>query len=100
MKEHIDEVYTGYISGVTAFGFFVELEGIFVEGLVHITKLHDDFYVFNEKEHSLIGTNTKKGYRIGDKVTVIVDKIDAERRKIDFSLVRAKGKKNKKAEEK
>lgn len=100
MKEHIDEVYTGYISGVTAFGFFVELEGIFVEGLVHITKLHDDFYVFNEKEHSLIGTNTKKGYRIGDKVTVIVDKIDAERRKIDFSLIRAKGKKNKKAAEK
>ena len=100
MKEHIDEVYTGYISGVTAFGFFVELEGIFVEGLVHITKLHDDFYVFNEKDHSLIGTNTKKGYRIGDKVTVIVDKIDAERRKIDFSLVRAKDRKNKKAAEK
>lgn len=100
MKEHLNEVYTGYISGVTAFGFFVELEGIFVEGLVHITKLHDDFYVFHEKEHSLIGTNTKKGYRLGDKVTVIVDKIDAERRKIDFSLIRAKNKKNRKAEEK
>ncbi|MBI5044225.1 MAG: S1 RNA-binding domain-containing protein [Nitrospirae bacterium] len=78
--------------------FFVELEDIFVEGLVHITKLHDDFYIFREKEHALVGINTKKRYRIGDKVIVMVDRVDTEKRQIDFLLVKTKGKKRSRAE--
>src|SRR3990172_10663750 len=66
MKDKIGEVYTGIISGVTSFGLFVELEGYFVEGLIHVTNMKDDYYIFMEKEHSLVGERTKKRFRVGD----------------------------------
>jgi ribonuclease R len=87
MKDKIGEVYTGVISGVTAFGFFVELEGIFVEGLVRITSLHDDYYQYHEKKYCLMGERTHKTFRIGDEVRVKVERVDVERRHIDFGLV-------------
>ncbi len=88
MKEKIGEEFEGVISGVTAFGFFVELKEIFVEGLVRMTSLHDDYYHFQEEKYCLVGERTHKRFRIGDLVKVKVERVDVERRQIDFGLVR------------
>lgn len=87
MKDRIREVYDGLISGVTAFGFFVELDDIYVEGLVPMTSLHDDYYRYDEKRYVLIGERTGKTFRIGDPVRVRVERVDVERRRIDFGLI-------------
>ena len=86
MKDKIGEIYNGIISGVTSFGLFVELEGYFIEGLVHVTNMKDDYYIFMEKEHSLIGEHTNKRHRIGDTIKVKVENVDIERRQIDLML--------------
>jgi ribonuclease R len=88
MKEKVGEVFDGVISGVMAFGFFVELKDIFVEGLVRITSLHDDYYHYHEKRYCLVGERTHQSFKIGDEVKVRVDRVDAERRQIDFGLVK------------
>jgi ribonuclease R len=87
MKDKIGEEYEGFISGVTAFGFFVELKDIFVEGLVRMTSLHDDYYQYHEEKYCLVGERTHKTFRIGDEVKVRVDRVDLERRHIDFGLI-------------
>ncbi len=87
MQDKIGEVFEGFISGVESFGFFVELKEYFVEGLVHVTTLRDDFYRFDERRHALIGENTKKIYSIGKEVLVRVRDVDIERRRIDFEPV-------------
>jgi ribonuclease R len=86
MKDKIGEEFEGVISGVTAFGFFVELKDIFVEGLVRVTSLHDDYYQYHEKKYCLVGERTHKTFRIGDEVRVRVDRVDVERRHIDFGI--------------
>ena len=88
MKEKTGEVFEGVISGVTTFGFFVELRDIFVEGLVRITSLHDDYYHYYEERYCLIGERTHKTFKIGDPARVRVDHVDLERRQIDFGLVK------------
>ena len=87
MKEKIGHEFEGVISGVTAFGFFVELRDIFVEGLVRVTSLHDDYYQYHENRYYLIGERTHRTFRIGDEVKVRVERVDIERRHIDFWLV-------------
>jgi ribonuclease R len=87
MKDKIGEVFEGVISGVTAFGFFVELKDIFVEGLVRMTSLHDDYYQYHEKRYCLVGERTHKTFRIGDEVKVRLERVDVERRHIDFGLI-------------
>jgi ribonuclease R len=86
MRDKIGEEFEGIISGVMAFGFFVELRDIFVEGLVRMTSLHDDYYQYHEKKYCLVGERTHKTFRIGDKVKVRVERVDLERRHIDFGL--------------
>jgi ribonuclease R len=88
MRDKVGDVFEGVISGVTAFGFFVELKDIFVEGLVRVTSLHDDYYQYHENRYCLIGERTHKTFRIGDEVKVRVDQVDVERRHIDFGLVK------------
>jgi ribonuclease R len=88
MKDKVGEVFHGVISGVAAFGFFVELKDIFVEGLVRVTSLYDDYYQYHEKQHCLVGERTHRTFRIGDEVKVRVDRVDVERRHIDFGLLR------------
>ncbi len=90
MKDKIGDEFEGVISGVTAFGFFVELKDIFVEGLVRVTSLHDDYYQYHEKKYCLVGDRTHKTYRIGDEVRVKVDRVDVERRHIDFGMIEKK----------
>jgi ribonuclease R len=87
MKEKLGEIFDGVVSGVTAFGFFVELKEIFVEGLVRITGLHDDYYHYHEKRYCLIGERTHRTFKVGDEVKVRVERVDAERRQIDFGLI-------------
>jgi len=87
MQERVGEEFDGIIAGVTAFGFFVQLLTSHVEGLVRITSIHDDYYVYNEKGHSLIGERTRKRFRLGDKARIKVENVSVERRQIDFSLV-------------
>src|SRR6266540_3619938 len=87
MADKLGDVFAGYVTGVQAFGLFVELEEIYVQGLVHVSSMTDDYYLFNEKAHVLKGENTKKTYRLGDKVEVQVVRVDLERRQIDFALV-------------
>ncbi|MDD2853490.1 MAG: ribonuclease R [Desulfuromonadaceae bacterium] len=87
MQKHVGEQFDGYITGVTAFGFFVELETLFVEGLVHISTLNDDLYSHAEKQHSLIGRRTGTVYRIGDAARVTVASVSPATRRIEFVLV-------------
>jgi ribonuclease R len=86
MLQHVGEQFDGYITGVTAFGFFVELEELFVEGLVHISTLTDDLYTHAEKQHSLIGRRTGTVYRIGDAARVTVASVSPGTRRIEFVL--------------
>jgi ribonuclease R len=87
MADKVGEEFEGYITGVSAFGLFIELVEHFVEGLVHISTMADDYYRFVEKAHILKGENTSKVYRLGDKVSVQVVRVDMERRQIDLGLV-------------
>jgi ribonuclease R len=87
MAGRIGETFSGYVTGVQAFGLFVELEEIYVQGLVHVSSMTDDYYRFDEKGHHLRGENTKRTYRLGDRVEVQVVRVDLERRQIDFALV-------------
>jgi ribonuclease R len=81
------EEYFGFITGVTAFGFFVELEEMFVEGLVHISSIPDDYYIYEEKQHRLMGRNHRRIFRLADRVRVRVEKVDLIKRQADFRLV-------------
>lgn len=86
MEARLGETFPGIISGVTAFGLFVELENS-VEGLVHISNMHDDYYNFNEKMYSLVGERRKKIFRLADPVTVKLIKVNKDARTLDFLLV-------------
>lgn len=85
MSERIGEEYDGIVSSVTSFGMFVELENT-IEGLVHISALTDDYYVYDEKFLSLIGERTKKIYKLGDEVRIKVDRVNLDSHEIYFEL--------------
>ena len=86
LSKHIGEDFHGVISGVVHFGMFIELTQSLSEGLVKLSDLEDDFYIYDEKNYSLIGRSTKKRYRLGDKVTVKVIRVDKEKREVDFQI--------------
>jgi ribonuclease R len=86
MSDKVGDTFEGYVTGVTSFGLFVELIEHYVEGLVHVSTMADDYYRFSEQTHALFGENTRKTYRLGDRVTVQVVRVDLERRQIDLGL--------------
>jgi len=86
MADKVGDVFEGYITGVAAFGMFVELIDHYVEGLVHVSTMADDYYRFREQQHALFGENTRKTYRLGDRVKVQIIRVDMERRQIDLGL--------------
>jgi len=86
MQDEVGEEFEGIISGITGFGFFVELENT-VEGLVHVEDLKDDYYHLREDLHALVGERTNKRYRLSDQIKVKVIKVDPEEREIDFVVV-------------
>ncbi|MDD3340775.1 MAG: ribonuclease R [Bacilli bacterium] len=97
MMKHIGEEYTGMISSVMSFGFFVELPNL-VEGLVRVDDLRDDHYIFEETKYALIGVRTKKGYRLGDTVRIRVKNANKDAKTVDFEVVNEKKKKEKEIE--
>ena len=88
MQDKLGEEFAGVISAVTAFGFFVELRDIFIEGLVHVSSLDKDFFHYDPAGLSLKGERTGIAYRLGDEVKVIVARVNLDDRKIDLDLVK------------
>jgi ribonuclease R len=86
MQNKLGKVFSGIISSVTNFGLFVELKDIYIEGLVHITSLPNDYYTFNEAKYCLIGNRSGKKYCLGDSLKVLIAKVDIDNRQIDFVL--------------
>ena len=86
MKNRIGQEYEGIISHITSFGFFVEPLEVFVEGLVLLSSLNDDYYHFEEERFRLVGRRTRKIYRVGDKVKVRVSLADVEKNQLHFTL--------------
>ena len=89
MMDHIGEEFTGMISGVQPFGMFVQLPNM-IEGLVHISDIPGDYYIYDEKSMSLIGQKSKQRYRVGNTVKVKVISASKEESLIDFELVKDK----------
>jgi ribonuclease R len=86
MLEKVGETYAGIITSVTSFGIFVELQDIYVEGLVHVTALGNDYYHYDPMRHRLLGERSNRMFRLGDQVTVKVVQVNLDDRKIDFEL--------------
>lgn len=86
MLDKVGEEFAGIITTVTGFGFFVELEGIHVEGLVHVTSLKSDYYIYNQSAQQMKGERTGKSYKLGDKINIRVASVSLDERKIDFVL--------------
>ena len=91
MMDKIGEEFSGIISAVTSFGFFVELADIYVEGLVHISNLGQDYFHFDPTSHQLKGERTNTNYRLGDTVNIRVVRVDLDEKKMDFELINKEG---------
>lgn len=89
MKERIGEEFDGTISAVTAFGIFVALDAVYIEGLVHVSELGEDYFKFDNVKHQMLGERTGQRYRLGDRVRVKLVRADLETNKIDFVLASA-----------
>ncbi|MBP1755577.1 MAG: rnr [Firmicutes bacterium] len=86
MMEHIGETFEGVISGVTSWGMYVELPNT-IEGMIRVSEMNDDYYIYDEERYQMIGEHTKKVYKLGQMVTVEVVSADKIQRTIDFALV-------------
>jgi ribonuclease R len=87
MEQHIGEEYTGLVVSVTKFGMFVELNDMFIEGLVPLASLTDDQYMYHENTRQIIGQRTRKTYSMGDPIRVLVDRLDRMQHRIQFAVV-------------
>jgi ribonuclease R len=87
MADKVGDEFEGYVTGVAAFGLFIELVEHFVEGMVHVSTMADDYYRYVENAHLLRGENTQKIYRLGDKVKVQVIRVNMEQRQVDLGLI-------------
>ena len=87
MQDHVGQEFDGVISSVTGFGLFVRLNDLFIDGLVHISTLDNDYYQFDLSKQRLIGENSGMVYRIGDKVRIRVEAVSLEQRQVDFSMI-------------
>lgn len=87
MQDHQDQEFVGVISGVTEWGLYVEIIENKCEGMVRIRDIKGDYYIFDEKEYSIVGERTKKTYQLGDEVVVMVKNTDLVKRHLDFALI-------------
>ena len=87
MQDKVGKIFEGTVAGVTGFGLFVELDDIFIEGLLHVTELGSDYFTYDKQKHAMVGERTTIQYRLGDRLKVKVVRVDLETSKIDFSLV-------------
>ena len=88
MQDKVGEVFYGTVSSVTGFGLFVELDDVFIEGLVHVTSLPNDYYHYDAIGHRMQGERTGKTYRLASRIQVQVARVDLDDKKIDFELVK------------
>ncbi len=93
MAERLGEEFEGMIINVLDFGFFVELDDFYIDGLVAVATLHDDFYEYDKRRHALVGSDMGRQFRLGDRVRVRVDRVNVDRHLVDFSVVETSGKK-------
>jgi ribonuclease R len=91
MADKIGEEFSGFITAVAAFGLFAELEEIFVEGLIPITRLEDDDYLYLQDKHCLLGRRHRRMLRIADPIKVRLERVDLEKRQMEFALLQARG---------
>jgi ribonuclease R len=87
MMDHVGDEFDGLITGVTGFGVFVELTDVYVDGLVHITALGNDYFHFDPIKHRLVGTRTRRTFRLGDALRVRVVRVDPDEGRIDLEPV-------------
>lgn len=87
MQDRVGEDFDGLITSVTKFGFFVELTDLFIEGLVPLNTLTDDYYTFHENTRQIIGQRSRKTYGLGQKIRVLLDRIDPVEKKIQFAVL-------------
>jgi ribonuclease R len=87
MQDRISEEFEGTVAGVTSFGLFVALDGVYVEGLLHVTELGNDYFHYDKARHEMAGERTGVRYRLGDRLRVKLVRVDLETTKIDFTLV-------------
>src|ERR1700726_936410 len=90
MQNRVGQDFDGLITSVTKFGFFVELTDMFVEGLVPLNTLIDDRYTYHENTREIIGQRSRKTYKLGQKIRVLVDRIDPVEKKIQFAVFEEK----------
>lgn len=87
MQDQVGQVFTGLITSVTGFGFFVRLNDLFIDGLVHISTLDNDYYRYDAVGQRLIGESSNTTYRLGDEVEIRVEAVHMDERTIDFALI-------------
>jgi ribonuclease R len=87
LARRVGNIYEGVISGVTSFGLFVELTRYLIEGLVPLSTMTDDRYVFDQDNYRYVGEKTEKAYRLGDRVQVRITNVSVDDRKADFEIV-------------
>src|SRR5690606_18616568 len=90
LQDHVGATFDGVVTSVTGFGLFVELKDLYVEGLIHITALPRDYYVYEQAQHRLVGEHTRQVFRLGDELLVQVAAVNLEERKVDFELIETK----------
>ncbi|MDF1693657.1 MAG: ribonuclease R [Zhongshania sp.] len=98
LQDHVGSEHDGIIAAVTGFGMFVELQDLYIEGLVHITALPQDFYQFDQAHQRLVGERTRRVYQLGDTLRVQVLAVNLDQRKIDLGVVLVEGEAGRKAE--
>ncbi len=87
ISKHVGEEFSGLISGVTAYGIFVEITPELIEGFIRMESMEDDYYIYDEKTYSLVGKEFNKVYRLGDEIHIRVEKANRGSNQVDFSLV-------------
>ena len=88
MRDHTGSVFHGLITGVQSYGFFVEIEELLVEGLVHVSSLKDDWYEYRSRQQKLVGRKNRRQFRLGDRVEVQVKSVDYYRQQIDLAIAK------------
>ena len=96
MERHLGDEFFGTVSGVTSFGIFVLLDDVFVEGLVHVNSMTDDYYIFHQGRYMLVGERSRRTFRLGDRLKIQVARVDKEELFIDF-VIEDSGKNSKKS---
>ena len=86
MANHVGKEFKGLISGVTAYGMFVEVTPYLIEGLIRLEDLTDDYYIYDEKRYSLVGKTSNRTLRLGDEVKILVKNVNRELNQVDFIL--------------